>query len=192
MKQTADFQRSRTGSDSCRLDTFAEENDVHYSRLGTTILRKNCGHATLASAAVVMDRLEPGRNRVTFHSRSDPLTVKAREREVCDGFPCPALTPDLNTRRAWRSVGCRPARGSGQRVHLHGTAGKRTTRARSRAEHGRPRPHWVTKLKAEPQCISSWTLYHGCTRSPKSFHCSQTNQETTWIFHGNAQLEDWP
>jgi len=111
MKRIADFQRSRTGSDSCRLDTFAEEaeeNDVHYSRLSTTILRKNCGHATLASAAVVMDRLEPGRNRVTFHSRSDPLTAKAREREVCDGFPCPALTPDLKPAELGEALGAVP------------------------------------------------------------------------------------
>jgi PhzF family phenazine biosynthesis protein len=34
-----------------------------------------CGHATLASAAVVMERLEPGRAKVTFHSASGPLTV---------------------------------------------------------------------------------------------------------------------
>jgi predicted PhzF superfamily epimerase YddE/YHI9 len=34
-----------------------------------------CGHATLASAAVVMERLEPGRLRVVFHSASGPLTV---------------------------------------------------------------------------------------------------------------------
>jgi PhzF family phenazine biosynthesis protein len=32
-----------------------------------------CGHATLASAAVVMERLEPGRRRVVFHTdRSSP------------------------------------------------------------------------------------------------------------------------
>jgi predicted PhzF superfamily epimerase YddE/YHI9 len=35
-----------------------------------------CGHATLASAAVVMERLEVGRDRVIFHSASGPLTVK--------------------------------------------------------------------------------------------------------------------
>ncbi len=35
-----------------------------------------CGHATLASAAVVMERLEPGRTSVVFHSASGPLTVK--------------------------------------------------------------------------------------------------------------------
>ncbi|HST83651.1 MAG TPA: PhzF family phenazine biosynthesis protein [Kineosporiaceae bacterium] len=34
-----------------------------------------CGHATLASAAVVMERLEPGRERVTFGSASGPLVV---------------------------------------------------------------------------------------------------------------------
>ena len=34
-----------------------------------------CGHATLASAAVVMECLEPGRDRVVFHSASGPLTV---------------------------------------------------------------------------------------------------------------------
>jgi PhzF family phenazine biosynthesis protein len=34
-----------------------------------------CGHGTLASGAVVMERLEPGRNRVVFHSASGPLTV---------------------------------------------------------------------------------------------------------------------
>ena len=32
-----------------------------------------CGHATLASAAVVMERLEPGRTSVVFHSASGPL-----------------------------------------------------------------------------------------------------------------------
>lgn len=34
-----------------------------------------CGHATQASAAVVMERLEPGRSQVVFHSASGPLTV---------------------------------------------------------------------------------------------------------------------
>jgi PhzF family phenazine biosynthesis protein len=38
-----------------------------------------CGHATLASAAVVMQRLEPARRHVVFHSRSGPLTVTRTE-----------------------------------------------------------------------------------------------------------------
>jgi PhzF family phenazine biosynthesis protein len=44
-----------------------------------------CGHATLASAAVVMERLEVGRNSVVFHSASGPLTVsRSREHYVMD------------------------------------------------------------------------------------------------------------
>jgi len=34
-----------------------------------------CGHATLASAAVVMERLDPGQDRVVFQSASGPLAV---------------------------------------------------------------------------------------------------------------------
>ncbi len=34
-----------------------------------------CGHATLASAAAVLDVLEPARDAVTFHSPSGPLAV---------------------------------------------------------------------------------------------------------------------
>jgi PhzF family phenazine biosynthesis protein len=46
-----------------------------------------CGHATLASAAVVMERLEPGRTSVVFQSKSGPLTVtRAGDGYVLD-FP---------------------------------------------------------------------------------------------------------
>jgi len=46
-----------------------------------------CGHATLGSAAVVMERLEPGRSEVIFHSASGPLTVRrSGDRYVMD-FP---------------------------------------------------------------------------------------------------------
>jgi len=46
-----------------------------------------CGHATLASAAVVMERLEPGRNSVVFHSASGPLTVTRTETGYVMNFP---------------------------------------------------------------------------------------------------------
>jgi PhzF family phenazine biosynthesis protein len=46
-----------------------------------------CGHATLASAAVVMERLEPGRSRVTFHSASGPLTVNRADAGYIMNFP---------------------------------------------------------------------------------------------------------
>jgi PhzF family phenazine biosynthesis protein len=46
-----------------------------------------CGHATLASAAVVMQRLEPGRDTVVFHSASGPLTVNRTETGYVMDFP---------------------------------------------------------------------------------------------------------
>jgi PhzF family phenazine biosynthesis protein len=46
-----------------------------------------CGHATLASAAVVMERLEPRRNRVVFHSVSGPLTVDRSDGGYVMDFP---------------------------------------------------------------------------------------------------------
>lgn len=46
-----------------------------------------CGHATLASAAVVMERLEPGRTRVVFHSASGLLTVTRAEPGYLMDFP---------------------------------------------------------------------------------------------------------
>jgi PhzF family phenazine biosynthesis protein len=46
-----------------------------------------CGHATLASAAVVMERLERGRTSVVFHSASGPLTVVRTETGYLMDFP---------------------------------------------------------------------------------------------------------
>lgn len=46
-----------------------------------------CGHATLASAAVVMERLDPLRRRVVFHSASGPLTVVRTDTGYSMDFP---------------------------------------------------------------------------------------------------------
>jgi PhzF family phenazine biosynthesis protein len=46
-----------------------------------------CGHATLASAAVVIERLEPGRQRVVFFSASGPLTVSQKDGGYVMNFP---------------------------------------------------------------------------------------------------------
>lgn len=53
-----------------------------------------CGHATLASAAVVMERIEPGRGHVIFHSASGPLPVKRTDGGYVMDFPArfPAAT----------------------------------------------------------------------------------------------------
>ncbi len=52
-----------------------------------------CGHATLASAAVVMERLEPGLNRVVFHSASGPLTVSRTDAGYVMDFPARPSEP---------------------------------------------------------------------------------------------------
>ena len=46
-----------------------------------------CGHATLASAAVVMERLEPGRQSVIFQTASGPLTVERAQDGYIMNFP---------------------------------------------------------------------------------------------------------
>lgn len=56
-----------------------------------------CGHATLASAAVVLERIEPAREQVVFHSASGPLTVRRSDIGYVMDFPVrrcvPAETP---------------------------------------------------------------------------------------------------
>jgi PhzF family phenazine biosynthesis protein len=52
-----------------------------------------CGHATLASAAVVMERLEPARRRVVFKSASGPLTVSRTEHGYLMNFPARPSAP---------------------------------------------------------------------------------------------------
>jgi PhzF family phenazine biosynthesis protein len=46
-----------------------------------------CGHATLASAAVVMERLDRARREVVFHSASGPLTVRRAQSAYVMDFP---------------------------------------------------------------------------------------------------------
>ena len=46
-----------------------------------------CGHATLASAWVIMNRLEPELTSVTFDTRSGPLVVVRRGEEFVMDFP---------------------------------------------------------------------------------------------------------
>lgn len=52
-----------------------------------------CGHATLASAAVVMERWEPGRRQVVFHSASGPLPVQRTECGYLMSFPARPSDP---------------------------------------------------------------------------------------------------
>src|SRR4249919_3020702 len=52
-----------------------------------------CGHATLASAAVVMERLEPGRTEVVFQSASGPLRARRSGTAYVLDFPARPSEP---------------------------------------------------------------------------------------------------
>jgi PhzF family phenazine biosynthesis protein len=52
-----------------------------------------CGHATLASAWVVTERLDPGCPQVVFHTLSGPLTVQRRGERFLMDFPTRSPTP---------------------------------------------------------------------------------------------------
>lgn len=76
---------------------LAPESGEYWLRWFTpTVEVPLCGHATLASAAVVMERLERGRDKVVFHTRSGPLLVERAEsgyRMDFPALPCTQVTP---------------------------------------------------------------------------------------------------
>jgi PhzF family phenazine biosynthesis protein len=67
-----------------------------------------CGHATLASAAVVMERLEPGRDNVVFHSASGPLTVKRANGHYVMDFPARSCDPVAGPPALAEALGTKP------------------------------------------------------------------------------------
>jgi PhzF family phenazine biosynthesis protein len=70
-----------------------------------------CGHATLASAHVLMTRLDPSRQRVVFQSRSGPLGVDREGETLVLDFPArpPAPVDDAAlTDAVAAAIGVRP------------------------------------------------------------------------------------
>lgn len=65
----------------------ADGEDFHLRWFTPTVEVPLCGHATLASAAVVMERLFPGRRSVIFHSASGPLGVERTSTGYVMDFP---------------------------------------------------------------------------------------------------------
>ena len=60
-----------------------------------------CGHATLATAHLLLRHLEPGRVRVGFATRSGRLEVSARRRSPGDGLSRRARRCRLTRRPGW-------------------------------------------------------------------------------------------
>lgn len=67
-----------------------------------------CGHATLASGWVVLNRLEPGRERVTFHSKSGPLVVVRDGERFAMDFPAIAVEPSAGNGALVAALGATP------------------------------------------------------------------------------------
>lgn len=63
------------------------DGDYHIRWYTPTVEVPLCGHATLASTAVVMERLEPARTEVIFHSASGPLPVSTGGSSYIMDFP---------------------------------------------------------------------------------------------------------
>jgi len=67
-----------------------------------------CGHATLASAAVVMERLEPARRCVVFKSASGPLVVSRNEHGYLMNFPARPSAPIAPLTELSKALGVEP------------------------------------------------------------------------------------
>ena len=69
-----------------------------------------CGHATLASAFVILNAVEPGAGSVRFHTRSGVLTVTRRDSLYTMDFPTYELREIPVTEDMERAFGTRPVR----------------------------------------------------------------------------------
>lgn len=67
-------------------------DDYHLRWFTPTVEVPLCGHATLASAAVVMERLEPSRTSVVFRSASGPLSARRVGSSYVLDFPAATLS----------------------------------------------------------------------------------------------------
>ena len=85
-----------------------EGDDYRLRWFTPTIEVPLCGHATLASAAVVMERLEPQRRRVVFQSASGPLTVSRTDAGYVMDFPARVAEPVIPPPELIEALGVAP------------------------------------------------------------------------------------
>ncbi len=135
LSETAFFVR-RPGSDDFDLRWFTPAVEVEL-----------CGHATLASAFVLMTLLAPALTRVRFHSRSGPLDVSRDGDAYTLDFP------------AWQPVPA-PERATAALLAALGAAPREIVRARDtmclfeRAEDVRALAPDLTRLAALPDTFA--------------------------------------
>lgn len=110
--------------DDTMLQTIAAENNLaetaflvprsgHYDLRWFTpaVEVPLCGHATLASAAVVMERLEPDRKQVVFQNDKRSFGSRAQERSICHGFALQAVREGNTSGESGRRAQCRSGGG---------------------------------------------------------------------------------
>jgi len=86
----------------------ADGEDFQIRWFTPTIEVPLCGHATLASAAVVMERLAPQQRRVVFRSASGPLGVERAPSGYVMNFPTRPSEPIAASRALVEALGARP------------------------------------------------------------------------------------
>lgn len=98
---------------------FVQTADGYDLRWFTPVVETDlCGHATLASAFVVMTKLAPATSEARFHTRSGPLTVtRDGDRFVLD-LPSQPPTPCEMPERFLAALGKRPAQLLGAAKYL--------------------------------------------------------------------------
>ena len=67
-----------------------------------------CGHATLATAYVIMRFIEPGCRQIDFQTLSGVLTVKGEDDLLIMNFPSFSLTPIEITDKIIQAIGIKP------------------------------------------------------------------------------------
>ena len=90
---------------------FVRENGTYRLRWFTPVVEMPlCGHATLATGHVILNLLEPGRERVRFETLSGPVEVSRDGERLSMDFPALPLKRQLDPDLVAAAIGVRPQR----------------------------------------------------------------------------------
>lgn len=85
-----------------------EKDDVYYLRWFTPDVEIDlCGHATLATAYVVMNYIHPNRKEISFETQSGTLTVSRKHNLYCMDFPSRMPVPTTIPPMLEEALGCK-------------------------------------------------------------------------------------
>ncbi len=88
---------------------FVRENGTYRLRWFTPVVEMPlCGHATLATGHVILNLLEPGRERVRFETLSGPVEVSRDGERLSMDFPALPLKRELDPDLVAAAIGVRP------------------------------------------------------------------------------------